>query len=96
MNEGTRARMAAMEHHLELLARQLMDPEILSQSGRYREISRDHAHTAMIVAAWHAWLGLEAELAGAREMLQDDEADVRALARDEIRQIGRASCRERV
>jgi peptide chain release factor 1 len=73
-----------MERHLELLSRQLMDPEVVSSSTRLREASREHAHTSAIVDAWLAYQASEAELAGARQMLSDDDQDVRQMAREEV------------
>jgi peptide chain release factor 1 len=78
------AKLEALAQRLEALDRMLMDPGVVSSSGKLRDISRERSHLAGIVDAWNELRKLEAELSGAREMLADADADVREMARAEV------------
>jgi peptide chain release factor 1 len=77
-------KLEALAQRLEALNRMLMDPEIVGNSTRLREASREHAHLSSIVDAWNDLRKIESDLEGAKEMLADDDADVRDMARAEI------------
>jgi peptide chain release factor 1 len=72
------------EQRLEALNTQLMDPAVASDARRLRELSKEHAHVSDVVSAWHRVHDLDEELAGARELLAEDDAELRAMARTEI------------
>jgi peptide chain release factor 1 len=80
-------KLEALEQRLEALNRMLMDPAVVGNSTRLREVSREHAHLSGIVEAWSDLKRTEAELAGAKEMLADDDAEVREMARAEIAEL---------
>lgn len=61
-----------------------MDPDVVSDPGKLRELSREHAHVSEIVEAWQEHRRLESELDGAKSMLHDDDEDVREMAREEV------------
>lgn len=78
-------RIAEAQRRYEDLSVQLADPSIHADPGRLREISREHSRLAQIVEAAGRLSRAEAELAGAREMLDDAGGDpeLTAMARDE-------------
>jgi peptide chain release factor 1 len=78
------AKLVSLEQRLEALDRMLMDPEIVSNSTRLREVSREHSHLSDIVDAWRAYRHTDTELSGAKEMLGDSDPDVRDLAKAEV------------
>ncbi len=77
-------KLPSFERRLEALDRQLMDPAILKDSNKLREVSKEAARVREIVDAWHAHQELEKELAGAKELLTEDDPDMREMARAEI------------
>lgn len=78
-------RLGAFETRLDALDRQLMDPAVYSDGDKLREISREAAHVREVVEALHAHRKLEADLAGAREVLAEEtEPELRDMAREEI------------
>ncbi len=82
------ARLRALEERLDVLERQLMDPAVLSDHKRLRELSQEHAHVQKIVAAWRAHRSLEAELADARALFADEsDPEMREMAREEVSRI---------
>ena len=76
--------LEAFELRLETLDRMLMDPSVLSDARRMRTLSREHSQVTQVVDQWRIHKGMMAELDGAREMLQEDDADMREMARAEV------------
>ncbi len=84
-------RLDAMERRLEVLDRQLSDPDVVSDPTQLRELSREHADVSDVVTAYRAYKGLIAERAGAREMVEEEEdPELRRMAREEITALDEA------
>lgn len=83
-------KLKTFEQRLDILNRMLMDPDIVSNSTRLRELSKEHAHVSGIVDAWLAHKKLESNLAETQAMLGDDDPDVREMARDEVNELSAA------
>ncbi len=77
-------RVAVFEQRLELLDRALMDPSVVSNAKRMAELAREHAQVQGIVDALQAHKKLLSDRLGAVSMLQEDDVEVRELAREEI------------
>jgi peptide chain release factor 1 len=77
-------RLPVFEARLEVLDRVLMDPATAGNARRMAEVARDHAHVSGIVNALRAHQRLLTDRAGAVEMLSEDDAEVRAMARAEV------------
>lgn len=80
-------KLDALEQRLASLDRMLMDPEVVSNNHRLREVSREHAHLTGIIDAWNAWKRTSAEIAASREMLSDDDPEMREMVRAEISEL---------
>ncbi|HMV66436.1 MAG TPA: peptide chain release factor 1 [Myxococcota bacterium] len=87
MTPGLASRMDLLEGRLDAVNRQLMDPEIVSDSRRLRDASREHAQLSYIVEQWHSVRGLQEELDGARLMADDADPDLRQMAKEEITRL---------
>ena len=70
------------ELRLEELDRALMDPSILSDVNRLREVTTERAHLEPIIKLWRALEEARQELVDARELLADPE--MKEMAADEI------------
>jgi peptide chain release factor 1 len=78
-------RLATFATRLDALDRQLMDPAIASDGKRLRDVSREAAHLREIVEAYEDHKRLEAELVGAREVMNEEsDPELREMAREEI------------
>ena len=62
----------------------LGDPEIIGDQSRFRDLSREFSHLNEIVGQFRRWNEFQQLLADAREMLDDPDPELRALADDEI------------
>ncbi|MGC6514447.1 MAG: peptide chain release factor 1 [Myxococcota bacterium] len=75
---------------LETLNRMLMDPDVVGNSRKLREVSKEHAHVSEIVDAWRALQGHQQELDESKELLADDDPDLREMAREDIKRLEEA------
>jgi peptide chain release factor 1 len=59
-------------------------PEIIADHERFRALSREHAELSPLVECFDRYRRTATALAGAEELAREDDAEMRALARDEI------------
>jgi peptide chain release factor 1 len=88
-----RAKLDQLEAQLDDLARQLADPSVMSDPGRYGKLAKAHSDLAGIVEKYREWKVLQQEIAGARSMLEESDAEMRELAQKELEQLEQR-CRE--
>ena len=67
---------------LEELDRSLMDPAVMGDSKRLREVTKERAHLEPIVQLWNRLTEARQELEEAKELTQDPE--MAEMAREEI------------
>jgi peptide chain release factor 1 len=83
-----RERLREVEAQHAELTQRLSDPAVLADPARLRELSRAHARLEEIVRVAQALDRLEAELAGAREVLAEaGEPELRSLAEAEVERL---------
>jgi peptide chain release factor 1 len=75
----TLLRQRARLHELDAL---LSAPDVVDQMDRFRALSREHAEASTVVEVFNRYLQREADLATAREML--DDPDMAEMAQEEI------------
>src|SRR5687768_6065748 len=65
-----------------------MDPAIAKDGRRLRDVAQERARVSGIVDAVHAHRKIEAELAGAREMLgEESDPELREMVKEEIAEL---------
>ncbi len=62
----------------------LSEPEVINDQNRYRQLSMEYAQLEDVVKAFDAYRQAERDLESAREMLAEDDAEMRAMAEEEI------------
>ncbi len=82
MREAIRRRLERVADRRAEIERMLSDPEVLSRSDRFRELSMEFARIDPIARGLARLMGRERELAAARAVAADP--DLRALAEQEI------------
>ena len=85
MKDSIHQRLERVHERHEEIERLLADPEVIADQSRFRELSQEYARTEELVARFDAWRQARADLASAREMLDEGDADMRALAEEEVR-----------
>ncbi|MBV9503781.1 MAG: peptide chain release factor 1 [Acidobacteriia bacterium] len=77
-------KLEQLEKRFEGLTAQMADPAVIADAGEYRKISKAHSEISEIVSRYRDWKHTEDTLSQARAMLQDSDADLRAMAEEEV------------
>jgi peptide chain release factor 1 len=78
-------RLEQIEARYEELANELSAPELLANQTAYTKAARQHRNLGEIVEKYRLWKTLNAELMGARELLETaDDQEMREMARSEV------------
>jgi len=88
MKDALRQQLERLAQRLPELDAALADPAVAADIKRFRALSREHAEVSALLDRYRQFVQREADLAGAREMLNDAGTDVELLhmARDEAAQ----------
>ena len=62
----------------------LGDAEVINDQNRFRDLSVEFAQLNEVVAQYQRWQQLQNELEDAKQMLEDSDAEIRALATEEV------------
>ena len=81
------AKLEELEASYEKLETQLSEPDIFNDQDRYKKISKAHADLGDVVTVYRDYKRLKRELADNREMVEDSDPDLAAMAQAEIDEI---------
>ncbi len=88
--EVLKQRLAEMARRYAALTEEMTRPEVLSDAQRLRQLGREQAELQEPVSAYERLQRVEAQLAQARELLEDGaDEELRALAREEAEALSR-------
>ena len=73
-----------IESRYEDLSQQLGDPAVLADGARYQKLARLHSELGGIVEKYREWKGLRQGVADTRDVLDDADPEMRALAEQEL------------
>lgn len=79
------AKLESLEQKYLALERELADPDIFSDQEKYRKLAKAHADLEEIVGLYRKYKSVTASLEDNRQLLKEDDAELRSLAHDEIR-----------
>lgn len=79
------AKLEALENKYLSLEKELSEPDIFQDQERYRKLTKAHADLKEVIASFRRYRALQQEIADNRTMLDDSDAEMRALAHEEIR-----------
>ncbi|MCG9711928.1 peptide chain release factor 1 [Shewanella insulae] len=74
-----------LERNEEVLAL-LSDAEIIADQERFRALSKEYSQLEEVVKSFKAYRQAEEDLASAQEMLNEDDADLKEMAQEEIKE----------
>ncbi len=84
MNPSIRGRLERIAERFGEVTALLAEPETQSNQGLFRDLSREYAQLEPLVSCFNRYLGHEAEIAAAQELLSDPKlGELAELARDE-------------
>ncbi len=65
----------------------LADPQLAEVPGEFRKLSQEHAQLQELVAEYRHFKKLRADIASSRELLGGKDAEMSALAKDELKEL---------
>lgn len=84
MKASIQAKLESVAERHEEIAALLGDPDTISDQNRFRELSKEYSQLEPIVAAFAAYQQTDDDLSSAREMANDSDAEMRAMASEEL------------
>lgn len=81
------AKLENLERRYEDVEHQLSSPEVLADQDRYRKLTKAHADLKEVVDVFRAYKDVKAQLAESKDLLQDGDNEIRAMAQEEIREL---------
>lgn len=77
------AKLENMEKHYLELEQNLAEPEVFNDQERYRKLAKAHADLGPVVGVFRRYRDLLQQAADNREMLQDEDPEIQAMARED-------------
>ncbi len=88
-----RQKLDEVERRFAELEAQMADPSVISDPEKYRKITKAQSELSEIVAKYREWKVANGNLEQARAMLLESDAELKAMAQEEIAQIEPALAR---
>jgi peptide chain release factor 1 len=73
MKDSIRRKLEKLAERFEEISRLLSDPGVIARQTQFRELSMEYSKLAPLIERYQRFVGLEADLATARELQMDDE-----------------------
>jgi len=80
-------KLEQLEKRFEELTQQMADPAVIGDPDQYRKVTKAHSELSEVVGAFREWKKAEDGLSQARPMLEDHDADLRAMAEEEVARL---------
>lgn len=80
-------KLAAIKERYDDITRQMSDPQVISDQSAYRKLAQTHAELSPIVSKYEEYVKTLDELEQAESLLEEDDAEMRELAREERREL---------
>ncbi len=84
MKASIKSKLEKLCDRHEELAALLSEPEVIADQNCFRDYSREYSDLEEITKAFAGWQQAQDDLVSAEEMLNEDDAELREMARDEI------------
>lgn len=85
--------VSRIQRHFEEIEHRLCEPSVMNDLERYRELMKERTKLEPIVLAFREWQAAEARVREAQAMLDDTDAELAALAAEELADSRRESDR---
>ncbi len=77
-------KLEQLEKRFEELTQQMADPAVISDSERYRKVTKEQSELSDLVGKYREWKQVDDSLSQARGMLQESDAELKAMAEEEV------------
>ena len=84
MNESILTKLEQMSMRLEEIGAMLSDPQVASDAKQFRELSIEYSQLTPVNDQYQDYLSTMQNLEDAKMMLEEDDAEIKAMAKEEI------------
>jgi len=77
-------KLSEVEDRFELLSAQMSDPDFMADPRKYARVAKERAGLEPLVDVFRVYKNVLAEVEGSEELLEDQDPDIRELAREEL------------
>jgi len=84
MKDSIRLKLESVRDRFEELAGLLADPDVIADQNRFRDLSKEYARVEPVVKTFEQYEAVLADIAAAREMVDDPDASVREMGEEEL------------
>src|SRR5580658_1385508 len=77
-------RLDEIERRFEELTAQMADHAVINDPSQYRKVAKSHSELTEVVSKYREWKTADRNLADARQMLDESDPDLRAMAEEEV------------
>jgi peptide chain release factor 1 len=81
-------KLEAVAQRHEELTRLLADPEVIGKRAEFQKYAKEHADLSELVEAYQRYKKIQGELEENKALLEEKDAELRAMARDEAARLG--------
>lgn len=81
------AKLDALEKRFEDLTDQMADQAVISDPEQYRKVAKSQSEIEEVVAKYREWKKVNGDLEGARQMLEESDAELRGMAEEDIARL---------
>lgn len=86
MKESIVAKLEALQERYAEVAALLGEAEVISDQNKFRNLSKEYAELEPVVKAFESYQSVLDDIAAAKEMLSDGDADMREMAQEELKE----------
>ena len=80
-------KLDSVEERFDLLNERLSQPDVAADANRLRDLMKEYAQLREVVETYRAWKQDKTNLDEAKEMLNESDAELREMAKEEIAEI---------
>src|SRR5580658_474892 len=77
-------KLEQLERRFEELNQLMSNPAVISDGEQYRKVAKERADLEETVGKFREWKSVEDSLSQARGMLQENDAELKAMAEEEV------------
>jgi len=85
MKDSIRTKLERLVERHEEVGHMLSDPDVISNNDRFRDLSREYSRLEPVTRAFNDYARAAADFAAAQQMLEESDAELRAMGEDEMR-----------
>ncbi len=84
MKDSIRTKLEVTRDRFEEIAGLLADPDVIADQNQFRDLSREYSRLEPIISLFGQYESVGADMVAAQEMVDDEDAEIRQMGRDEL------------